>query len=155
MKNEGLFRSFWRNPSHCNSCLACLSLIEYFQSEIVSYVLVNTILIEDWMYFISVHRIVSTEFIMVICLPIGSLFSGVVVDYFGRKRSLMAVNIPLAIVWLLLYFAINPVMLFTSAILTGFCIGLHGAAAEAYSGEICQPNYRGTISASVGNTLLV
>lgn len=68
--------------------------------------------------------------------PIGSALSGWVTEPFGRKRSMIFVNIPHIIAWALLYFAQSHLELYAAVVLIGFGTGLMEAPILTYVGEI-------------------
>lgn len=57
-------------------------------------------------------------------------------DPLGRKRSMMLVNIPFAIGWLMLYQANGVWMVFFGFAMQGLAIGLGEAPVLNYLGEI-------------------
>ncbi|XP_014243234.1 facilitated trehalose transporter Tret1-like [Cimex lectularius] len=85
--------------------------------------------------------------VIYICQPIGSVLSGSVLDYLGRKYSLMAVNVPHLVGWLLYYTAKSKLQMFLTAIIMGLGVGFMEAPIITYVGEICEPKLRGTLTA--------
>ncbi|CAH2095260.1 unnamed protein product [Euphydryas editha] len=81
-----------------------------------------------------------------LCQPLGSVFSGPLLDYFGRKKALFLVNIPHLIAWLLMYFAWDVPSLFLANALLGIGTGIMGAPSATYAGEISDPLLRGTLT---------
>ncbi|KAL4717200.1 hypothetical protein ACJJTC_017087 [Scirpophaga incertulas] len=77
--------------------------------------------------------------------PAGALISGPVVDYIGRKKATLLVNIPHIIAWLLVYYAFNLPMLFVANGLLGFGTGFMEAPINSYVGEITEPTIRGAL----------
>lgn len=73
-----------------------------------------------------------------ICQPLGSVLSGVINDPLGRKKSMILVNIPHIIAWIMMYFASSLTELFTAAILLGLGVGFMEAPILTYVGEITQ-----------------
>ncbi|GBP96966.1 Facilitated trehalose transporter Tret1 [Eumeta japonica] len=70
-----------------------------------------------------------------LCQPLGSIFSGPIIDHFGRRKALFLVNIPHLIAWLLLYYAWNvPTLLLANALL-GIGTGIMEAPSITYIGE--------------------
>ncbi|KDR09649.1 Solute carrier family 2, facilitated glucose transporter member 6, partial [Zootermopsis nevadensis] len=90
-----------------------------------------------------------------ICQPIGSLMSGFIVEFFGRKWSMILVNIPFLLGWLLYCFSSSITMLFTANIILGMGIGFMEAPIMTYLGETCQPHLRATITSFPGVTCQV
>jgi SP family facilitated glucose transporter-like MFS transporter 8 len=85
-----------------------------------------------------------------ICQPIGSLISGLIVEFFGRKWSMVLVNIPFLAGWLLYCFSTSITMLFTANIILGMGIGFMEAPIMTYLGETCQPQVRALITSFPG-----
>lgn len=83
-----------------------------------------------------------------VCQPLGSVFSGFLTEKFGRKGSLLIVNIPYFVAWLLICTAPNVSMLFLANFVTGVSVGLTEAPLVNYAGEMAQPHIRGTVTAS-------
>jgi SP family facilitated glucose transporter-like MFS transporter 8 len=77
-----------------------------------------------------------------ICQPIGSLMSGLIVECFGRKWSMILVNMPFLAGWLLYCFSTSITMLFTANIILGMGIGFMEAPIMTHLGETCQPQIR-------------
>jgi len=59
-----------------------------------------------------------------ICVPLGCFMSGTLTQYVGRKRSMIAVNVPLTVAWVMFHYASNVGMLYASLVLTGLSGGL-------------------------------
>lgn len=87
-----------------------------------------------------------------ICQPIGSLLSGLIVEFFGRKWSMILVNIPFLTGWLLYCFSTSISMLFAANIILGMGIGFMEAPIMTYLGETCQPQIRALTTAFPGIT---
>lgn len=87
--------------------------------------------------------------------PIGCILGGYVMDRFGRKKTLIATEIPLILGWLLIAFATNIYMIYVGRLCVGFGAGMVGAPARVYTSEITQPHLRGTLTAlaSIGISL--
>ncbi|KAL0819140.1 hypothetical protein ABMA28_008399 [Loxostege sticticalis] len=81
-----------------------------------------------------------------LCQPIGSIFSGPLLDYFGRKKALFLVNIPHLIAWLLMYYAWNVPSLFIGNALLGIGTGIMEAPSITYVGEVSDPSVRGILT---------
>ncbi|XP_041983033.1 facilitated trehalose transporter Tret1-like [Aricia agestis] len=81
-----------------------------------------------------------------LCQPLGSVFSGPLLDYFGRKKALFLVNIPHLIAWLLMYLAWDVPSLFIANALLGIGTGIMEAPSITYVGEITDPSVRGTLT---------
>lgn len=79
---------------------------------------------------------IYTASVAYICQPVGSVLSGIVLEPLGRKRSMILVNIPHIIAWLMLYFAGSLTELFIAAVLLGLGVGFMEAPIITYVGEI-------------------
>lgn len=100
--------------------------------------------------------------------PIGCLLSGYVMDRLGRKKTLIMIEIPLIIGWLLIAFASDITMIYIGRVLVGFGSGLGkeikifflwterkltdkfiivGAPCRVYTSEVTQPHLRGMLGA--------
>jgi MFS family permease len=55
--------------------------------------------------------------------PLGSVASGIVLEPLGRKKSMILVNIPHIIGWLMLYYAASLTEMYIAAILLGLGVG--------------------------------
>lgn len=62
--------------------------------------------------------------INLICVPLGCFMSGTLTQPVGRKRSMMAVNVPFIVAWVMFHYASNVGMLYASLVLTGLSGGL-------------------------------
>jgi len=82
------------------------------------------------------------------CQPIGSLSSGFLVQWLGRRKSLMVINIPYCVGCILISTAPSITVLFLANILLGTTIGFSEAPINSYFGEICQPELRSILAGS-------
>ena len=99
-------------------------------------------------YVIKNYAISSLGSILFLAQPVSSLMSGFVTEPIGRKYSMILVNIPNCIAWLLVYFSHSVKHIYAAEGLLGFCIGLMEAPVITYVGEICLPWIRGVLLAS-------
>lgn len=90
-----------------------------------------------------------------ICQPVGSVLSGIVLEPLGRKRSMILVNIPHIIAWLMLYQAGSLEEMYIAAILLGLGVGFMEAPIVTYVGEICQPSIRGILTSCAGVAVML
>lgn len=84
----------------------------------------------------------------IVC-PIGGLLSGFLCDKFGRKGTLIFIDVIAIISFLLIGFAREEflfVQLILSRIVIGFNIGVSTTPAVMYTAEICDPEIRGRLS---------
>ncbi|XP_015111574.1 facilitated trehalose transporter Tret1 [Diachasma alloeum] len=84
--------------------------------------------------------------------PIGCLLTGYLMDYLGRKRSLIITEIPALLGWLLITFATSVEAIYAGRFFVGLGSGMVGAPARVYTSEVTQPHLRGMLTAlaSVG-----
>nr|CAD7592964.1 unnamed protein product [Timema genevievae] len=88
--------------------------------------------------------------ISLLCQPVGSVISGVLLERLGRKRSLLLVNIPPIVAWLLFYFAQSKDTMFAAGAIMGFGMGFMEAPIVTYVAEISQPEIRGVLTSYAG-----
>ncbi|GLH14423.1 facilitated trehalose transporter Tret1-2 homolog [Gryllus bimaculatus] len=91
-------------------------------------------------------------------MPAAALFGGMaggfLIEWLGRKTTILATAPPSAIAWLLIFGASNVGMLYAGRILSGFCVGVTSLSLPVYMGETIQPEVRGMlglISTTLGN----
>lgn len=100
--------------------------------------------------------------VLMITLPVGGIISGFLTEKFGRRKTMMIVNVLAVASWLILGFATRSSadMLFAQMmvgrIIGGIMTGLASTPAVIYVSEICHPNLRGrmTLMSSPFNTAL-
>lgn len=106
------------------------------------------------MYFNqNLNKLISLKFtasIAFICQPVGSVLSGLITEPIGRKKSMILVNIPHIIGWLMLAFATSLTELYIAVILLGLGVGFMEAPIVTYVGEISQPSIRGILTSCAG-----
>ncbi|GAB0097350.1 facilitated trehalose transporter Tret1 [Sergentomyia squamirostris] len=90
-----------------------------------------------------------------ICQPVGSVLSGWVTEPLGRKLSMILVNIPHIIAWIMLYYAGSLSELYTAAILLGLGVGFMEAPIITYVGEISEPAIRGILTSCAGVSVML
>ncbi|KAG8336500.1 hypothetical protein J6590_043064 [Homalodisca vitripennis] len=78
--------------------------------------------------------------------PLGSVVSGFLQDFLGRKKCMMFVNVPQFAAWLMLYYATTKLTLFAAVTLLGLSIGFMEAPVLSYIGEVSEPRLRGVLS---------
>ncbi|XP_046672093.1 facilitated trehalose transporter Tret1-like [Homalodisca vitripennis] len=78
--------------------------------------------------------------------PLGSVVSGFLQDFLGRKKCMMFVNVPQFAAWLMLYYATTKFTLFAAVTLLGLSIGFMEAPVLSYIGEVSEPRLRGVLS---------
>ncbi|XP_065205794.1 facilitated trehalose transporter Tret1-like [Planococcus citri] len=76
--------------------------------------------------------------------PVGSVCSGVIMDFCGRKIYLLITFIPFIISWIIISFAASFEMLFVGMLILGFGIGV-SFCVSTYISEISVPKNRGAL----------
>ncbi|XP_035919642.1 uncharacterized protein LOC118517520 [Anopheles stephensi] len=92
--------------------------------------------------------------INLICVPLGSIFSGMLAQPIGRRRAMQLINIPIFIAWMLFHYASDVTFLYLGLALAGLSGGLGEAPVLTYVAEITQPRYRGMLAAT-GSTCVI
>ncbi|KAL0281574.1 UNVERIFIED_CONTAM: hypothetical protein PYX00_002520 [Menopon gallinae] len=94
-----------------------------------------------------------------ISTPIGCLLTGSMLDKFGRRATLLTLNVPCLLGWLLIAFAkgdFTLYMIYAGRFFTGLATGMGSAPATIYSAEMSSDSLRGmfvtwtSISISLG-----
>ncbi|XP_069699243.1 facilitated trehalose transporter Tret1-2 homolog isoform X2 [Periplaneta americana] len=95
-----------------------------------------------------------------ISTPIGCLLTGVLLDRLGRKRTLMLINTPALLGWLIIATASHSENLFlyqlyAGRLLTGLATGMSSSPATVYVSEVADKALRGMLVtwASIGISL--
>lgn len=83
--------------------------------------------------------------LMPLCALIGGLLGGPMIEYIGRKMTIMSTSVLFVISWLLIGFASNVWFLYTGRCIAGLSVGLASLALPVYLGETIQPEVRGTL----------
>ncbi|KAF2905475.1 hypothetical protein ILUMI_00701, partial [Ignelater luminosus] len=78
--------------------------------------------------------------------PVGSVLSGLLAEYFGRRLSILLSSIPFLIGWLCIAAANNIWCLYTGRLITGIAAGM-STACYTYVAEISSPEHRGIFQA--------
>uniref|UniRef100_A0A182PR94 Major facilitator superfamily (MFS) profile domain-containing protein n=1 Tax=Anopheles epiroticus TaxID=199890 RepID=A0A182PR94_9DIPT len=92
--------------------------------------------------------------INLICVPLGSIFSGMLAQPIGRRRAMQLINIPIFIAWMLFHFASDVTFLYLGLALAGLSGGLGEAPVLTYVAEVTEPRYRGMLAAT-GSTCVI
>ncbi|KAJ4449191.1 hypothetical protein ANN_00588 [Periplaneta americana] len=74
--------------------------------------------------------------------PIGSVLSGTITEFFGRKWSMILVNLPFLVGWILYSVSYSLTMLYVSNVIIGIGIGFMEAPIMTYIAETSQPDIR-------------
>lgn len=89
-------------------------------------------------------------------MAVGCLIGGVLIQQFGRRWTLLLLNFPFVLGWVILSISTNIEMILLGRLLTGLCTGVLGPAGPIFIGETSAPKYRGfllavfTLAVSVG-----
>lgn len=87
--------------------------------------------------------------------PCGCILAGYLTDLLGRKKTLIALQLPGIIGWLLVGSATSVEWIYVGRFLVGLSSGMVGAPSTVYTAEISQPHLRGVLTAfaSIGTSL--
>jgi len=87
--------------------------------------------------------------------PCGCILAGYFTDLLGRKRTLIALQFPAVIGWLMVGCASTVEWIYIGRFLVGLSSGMIGAPSRVYTAEVSQPHLRGVLAAfaSVGTSL--
>lgn len=82
-------------------------------------------------------------------MPLFALFGGIIggtlIEYLGRKTTILMTGFPFIAAWLCIVFANNVQMLYIARSVSGFCVGVVSLAFPVYLGETLQPEVRGML----------
>lgn len=87
-------------------------------------------------------------------VPIGSLISGIFFEPFGRKKIMLIVNIPVFVFWAICWRASAVWELKIASVICGIAAGFT-TSSIIYTGEVCQPKWRGVLTSLTGSTALI
>ncbi|KAJ8954034.1 hypothetical protein NQ318_004327 [Aromia moschata] len=79
---------------------------------------------------------------------IGALTAANIVDYFGRKKTIIATAVPFFITWIMIAFAKSVVVLHIARLLAGVADGVTFTVVPIYIGEISDARVRGMLGSS-------
>lgn len=87
--------------------------------------------------------------------PCGCILAGYLTDLLGRKRTLVVLQLPAVVGWLMVGFATSVPWIYVGRFLVGLSSGMIGAPSRVYTSEVSQPHLRGVLAAfaSVGTSL--
>lgn len=77
---------------------------------------------------------------------LGSFFTAILVDIWGRKKLIIFSAIPFIFTWCFIAWASSPILMFIARFLAGLVDGLSFTAVPMYLGEIAAPKSRGLIA---------
>ncbi|XP_043642871.1 facilitated trehalose transporter Tret1-2 homolog [Drosophila teissieri] len=82
-------------------------------------------------------------------LPLAALLGGIaggpMIEYLGRRNTILATAVPFIVSSLLIACAVNVAMVLCGRFLAGFCVGICSLSLPVYLGETLQPEVRGTL----------
>ncbi|KAG5314127.1 PREDICTED: facilitated trehalose transporter Tret1-like isoform X1 [Acromyrmex echinatior] len=76
---------------------------------------------------------------------VGGIAGGPLIEYIGRKKTILATAFPFIGAWLLIAMAQNIPMILTGRAICGFAVGVASLALPVYLGETIQAEVRGTL----------
>uniref|UniRef100_A0A1B6CLP1 Major facilitator superfamily (MFS) profile domain-containing protein n=1 Tax=Clastoptera arizonana TaxID=38151 RepID=A0A1B6CLP1_9HEMI len=93
---------------------------------------------------------------VVVVIELGAAFTalpaGLIIDKFGRRKSLLLCFVPFTLSWLLVIFTRSVTMLIISRFIQGMTIGVVFCACPVYITELAQPSIRGTLAFTIITT---
>ncbi|XP_049877868.1 facilitated trehalose transporter Tret1-like [Pectinophora gossypiella] len=93
--------------------------------------------------------------LMPLAALVGGICGGPLIEYIGRKRTIMAIALPFSLGWVLIASASNVMMVFAGRVFCGICVGIGSLSFPVYLGETLQPEVRGALGllpTAFGNT---
>ncbi|XP_023952627.1 facilitated trehalose transporter Tret1-like [Bicyclus anynana] len=84
----------------------------------------------------------------------GGVLGGPLVDYIGRRRTILFTAVPFFIGWILIATAKIVHLVLAGRAICGLCVGIGSLAFPVYLGETIQPEVRGTLGlfpTAIGN----
>lgn len=79
----------------------------------------------------------------------GNIIAAFIVDWLGRKSSLLIAAVPLTIGWILIIVAWNPYVLYASRFISGIGQGIVYVVCPMYIGEIADKEIRGSLGSFI------
>lgn len=86
--------------------------------------------------------------IIVIMVPIGSLFAGVLMEFLGRLNTIKLAAVPCIIGWIAIAMADSFFWIMVGRVLTGFACAIGTSPAIVYITEVSRPDMRGSLISS-------
>ncbi|XP_032671971.1 facilitated trehalose transporter Tret1-like isoform X2 [Odontomachus brunneus] len=90
--------------------------------------------------------------LVVVCVPVGGVLGGFLMETVGRLRTLQIGSIPCVAGWILIALSTNVPMLLVGRLLAGLATALASSPAIVYITEVARPELRGSMI-SFGPTL--
>ncbi|KAJ3653787.1 hypothetical protein Zmor_013021 [Zophobas morio] len=78
--------------------------------------------------------------------PVGSILSGLLAEYVGRKKAIQISSIPFLVGWLCIGLADDIALLYAGRLVTGIAAGM-SSACYTYVSEVATPENRGILQA--------
>ncbi|XP_073979011.1 facilitated trehalose transporter Tret1-like isoform X2 [Rhodnius prolixus] len=80
--------------------------------------------------------------LVAICQPIGAFIVGLLMDYFGRKKTCIMSNVPLVVCWTMIYFTKHSLWpVYVARMLAGIAGGM-ATVGTVYTAEIANAQFR-------------
>lgn len=76
---------------------------------------------------------------------LGGILGGPMIEYIGRKMTIMVTSVLFVVSWLLIGLATSIWFLYTGRAVAGLSVGIASLALPVYLGETIQPEVRGTL----------
>lgn len=86
--------------------------------------------------------------VIVLSVPVGCLFSAILMEWIGRLNTIKLAAIPCVTGWILIATAPNMAMLLIGRILTGLGSAVGTSPAIVYITEVSRPDLRGSLISS-------
>ncbi|KAJ9574688.1 hypothetical protein L9F63_008149, partial [Diploptera punctata] len=81
-----------------------------------------------------------------IASPVGAFLSGLLMDRWGRRTTLILCTIPFTASWIMLAFATDHIYILVARAMAGFSSGLTIGPTQVLVGEISEPHIRGILT---------
>ncbi|ENN72263.1 hypothetical protein HUJ04_008746 [Dendroctonus ponderosae] len=79
---------------------------------------------------------------------VGALTAANIVDYFGRKKTIIFTAVPFFLAWIMVAFAKTVMYLYLARFIAGVADGVTFTVVPMYIGEIAEPRIRGLLGSS-------
>lgn len=76
---------------------------------------------------------------------LGSLVGGPMLEYLGRRNTIIATGVPFIVAWLFIALATSSGLVLVGRGLSGVCVGIASLSLPVYLGETVQPEVRGIL----------
>ncbi|XP_011256033.2 facilitated trehalose transporter Tret1 [Camponotus floridanus] len=80
----------------------------------------------------------------------GAITCGLMVNFIGRKNTMLFTAVPSIISWLIIAFATSPWELYIARFMSGISTGIGFSVMPIYLGEISPANIRGNLTSMIG-----